>query len=125
MDFNFGRKERLKGKKLIEKLFREGKSVTSFPLKAIYLRTDFKDDTKIKAGFSVGKRNFKRAVDRNRIKRLMRESYRLDKASSFNNISASYALMILYLGKDGTDFESIEKKMKGVLAKLHERIAES
>ncbi len=125
MDFKFGGKERLKGKKLIEKLFREGKSVTIFPLKAIYLRTDFKDDTKIKVGFSVGKRNFKRAVDRNRIKRLLRESYRLNKAASFNNISASYALMILYLGKEETDFDSIEKKMKGLFTKLHQRIAES
>ena len=79
MKFTFNKKDRLKSQKLIEKLFLEGKSVSSFPLKLIYLKTQVSGAHVIKAGVSVSKRNFKKAVDRNRIKRLLRECYRLNR----------------------------------------------
>jgi len=123
MKFTFPKKEKLKSQKLIEKLFLEGKAVTAFPLRMLYLRTDFEDGTKIKTGVSVSKRNFKKAVDRNRIKRLLREAYRLNKPEYFNNITTSYAFMILYLGKDDTDFDSVNSKLKIVFKTFLDKIS--
>lgn len=123
MKFTFPKKEKLKSQKLIEKLFLEGKAVTAFPLRVLYLQTDFEDGTKIKTGVSVSKRNFKKAVDRNRIKRLLREAYRLNKPEYFNNITTSYAFMILYLGKDDTDFDFVNSKMKIVFKTFLEKIS--
>jgi ribonuclease P protein component len=115
MSFSYPKIEKLKSQKQIEQLFSEGKSVSAYPLRMVYLKTEFDEDTQIKTRVTVSKRNFKNAVDRNRIKRLLREAYRLNKASYFNNISSCYTLMILYIGKDGTDFDSIDIKMKQLL----------
>lgn len=112
MDYTFKKSEKLKSKKNIEQLFLEGSSVIAFPLRLMYLQTSFKDGANIKIGVSVSKRNFKKAVDRNRIKRLMREAYRLNKNSYFNNITTQYALMILYIGTDKPKFKTLETKMK-------------
>lgn len=124
MGYTFSKKEKLKSQKLIEQLFAEGKSVSAFPLRMVYIQTPLDSEVKIKAGVSVSKRNFKKAVDRNRIKRLLREAYRLNKASYFNNISTPYALMILYIGKDGTDFDSVNTKMKALLQKFTDKVSE-
>lgn len=111
MEQTFKKIEKLKSQKLIEKLFSEGKSVAAYPLRLVYLKTTFDDSTTIKAGVSVSKRNFKKAVDRNRIKRLMREAYRHNKPVYVNNITEQYAFMILYTGKSHSDFKTISKKM--------------
>ncbi|MEH6536839.1 MAG: ribonuclease P protein component [Psychroserpens sp.] len=123
MSFSYPKKEKLKSQKLIEKLFSEGKSIAVYPLRVVYLKTDFEDNVQFKTGVSVSKRHFKKAVDRNRIKRLLREAYRLHKTTYFNNISSCYALMILYIGKDGTDFDSIEIKMKQLLDTFSKKVS--
>ena len=125
MSFSYPKKEKLKSQKLIEKLFSEGKSIGAYPLRIVYLKSNFEDDTRFKTGVSVSKRNFKNAVDRNHIKRLLREAYRLNKAVYFNNILSSYALMILYIGKDGTDFESINTKMKDLLDAFSKKVSQT
>ena len=116
MDQSYKKIEKLKGQKLIEKLFSEGKSIAVYPLRLVYLKTNFDDSVSIKSGFSVSKRNFKKAVDRNRIKRLMREAYRLNKSAYFNNITDQYAFIILYIGKAQTDFTTVSKKMNALMA---------
>ncbi|TBV28327.1 ribonuclease P protein component [Meridianimaribacter sp. CL38] len=116
--FTYNKKEKLKSKKLIEQLFAEGQSVSAYPLKLIYLPVNFDDSVSLKTGVTVSKRKFKNAVDRNRIKRLMREAYRLNKAVIFNNITTQYALMILYIGNDGITFEVLDTKMKVLLNKF-------
>jgi len=73
LKFTYNQKEKLKSKKRIDQLFTEGQSVSAFPLRLVYLSTTFEDDVIAKTGVSVSKRNFKTAVDRNRIKRLMRQ----------------------------------------------------
>lgn len=125
MSFSYPKKEKLKSEKLIGQLFSEGKSVSAFPLRMVYLKTDFDDEVQFKTGVSVSKRNFKNAVDRIRIKRLLREAYRLNKAYYFNNILGSYALMILYISKDGTDFDSIDKKMKLLLDTFSKKVSQN
>ncbi|WP_100610521.1 ribonuclease P protein component [Confluentibacter lentus] len=118
MKFTFNKKDKLKSKKLIEVLFTEGQSVTAYPLRLVYMNASFDDAVLVKAGVSVSKRHFKKAVDRNRIKRLLRESYRLNKPDYFNNITTSYALMILYIGKDKPTYGQVETKMNQLFEKF-------
>jgi ribonuclease P protein component len=77
----FGKMEKLKSRKLIEELFARGKSINVFPVRILYIFSNLRTDEKplLQVGVSVSKRNFKRAVDRNGIKRLLREAYRLQK----------------------------------------------
>ncbi len=121
MKFTFNKKEKLKSEKLIAQLFADGQSVAAYPLRLVYLKTTFEDNVKVKAGVSVSKRNFRNAVDRNRIKRLMREAYRLQKDAYFNNFSGSYALMILYIGKDATDFKTVRLRMNQLFDKFQKK----
>ena len=121
MNFTFPKKEKLKSKTLIEQLFVEGKNISNFPLKLIYLKTTFEDGAKIKTGVIAPKKNFKKAVHRNRIKRLLREAYRLNKPIIFNNIEGSYAFMILYLGKNIPDHTIVNLKMIELLKKFQEK----
>ncbi len=118
LNFTYNKKEKLKSKKLIDQLFTEGQSVSAYPLRLVYLSTSFDDAVIAKTGVSVSKRNFKTAVDRNRIKRLLRESYRLNKAVYFNNITTQYAFMILYIGKDLPTLTLVETKMKLLFEKF-------
>ena len=125
MKFSFNKKEKLKSKKLIEQLFANGQSVSVFPLRLVFMPTTFNDGVMAKAGVSVSKRQFKTAVDRNRIKRLMREVYRLNKANYFNNISTSYAFMILYIGKDKPTLTQIETRMNHLFDKFLKKVSET
>ena len=77
----FGKAEKLKSRKVVEELFARGKSLNVFPIRISYkfLPLPADEKTVLQVGVSVSKRNFKRAVDRNRIKRLLRETYRLQK----------------------------------------------
>jgi ribonuclease P protein component len=118
MDQRFPKNEKLKSKKLIEKIFTEANGISKYPLKVFYTSSPYNDVPLIQAGFSVSKRNFKNAVDRNRIKRLMREAYRLKKNILFNNLSTPYAFMFLYIGKNRPDFVQIEKTMEQLLTKF-------
>ena len=124
MKFTYSKKEKLKSKKLIDQLFTEGQSVSAFPLRLVYLGTTFDDDVIAKTGVSVSKRNFKTAVQRNRIKRLLREAYRLNKATIFNNLTTQHAFMILYIGKDKPTYAQIETRMKHLFEKFLKRVSE-
>lgn len=123
MGATYSKKEKLKSKKCIEQLFTEGQSVSVFPLRLVYMSTIFEEQIKLKTGVSVSKRNFKNAVDRNRIKRLLRESYRLNKATYFNNITTQYAFMILYIGKKEPTFIELEIKMKQLFEKFLNKVS--
>ena len=125
MTATFSKKEKLKSKKLIDKLFAEGQSVSAFPLRLVYLKTAFDDDVITKTGVSVSKRNFKNAVDRNRIKRLLREAYRLNKADYFNNLTTPHAFMILYIGKDKPTLTQVETSMKLLFEKFSKKVSEA
>ena len=118
MRFKYTKKDKLKSKKVIDRLFTEGKSISVYPLRLVYLKTEYEDNGIIKTGVSVSKRLHKTAVDRNRIKRLLREAYRLNKPLFFNNSTTSYAFMILYLSKDGTTFEELNTNMKLLFEKF-------
>ena len=115
MKHTLGKEERLKSKKLIERLYKERNSVKAFPLRMIFLQTEHTSKFPSQVGVSVPKRNFKRAVDRNRIKRLLRESYRLQKEIVYNNLEEPYVFMISYIGKEECTYESLFLKMETLL----------
>ena len=124
MSATYSKKEKLKSKKLIDQLFTEGQSVSAFPLRLVYLGMAFDDNIIAKTGVSVSKRNFKTAVDRNKIKRLLREAYRQNKAGFFNNLTTQHAFMILYIGKDKPTFAQVETRMKMVFEKFSSKVLE-
>tara|TARA_R110000868_G_scaffold96341_5_gene265042 strand:+ start:140 stop:559 length:420 start_codon:yes stop_codon:yes gene_type:complete len=124
LKFTYSKAEKLKSKKLFEQLFAEGKSIANYPLRLIYVKTVLKETIPIKVGVTVSKRNFKSAVKRNRIKRILRESYRCNKSIVFNNSNNNYALLFLYLGKEMPKSIAVEKKMISLLEKFTEKIGE-
>lgn len=119
MKLTYNKNEKLKGEKLISKLFSEGLSVSAYPLRLVYL----KQETVMKTGVSVSKRNFKKAVDRIKIKRLLREAYRINKNMLIDNNEEAYAFMILYINKDMPDFELVNTKMKVLFNKFNAKIS--
>lgn len=119
----FSNIERLKQKKHLDLLFEQGEAINEYPLRMVYCPMVFEDGSPMKVGVSVSKRIFKNAVDRNRIKRLLREAFRLHKGTYFNNITTQYAFMILYIGKKKPTYNEIETHLKSLLEKLDERIS--
>ena len=87
----------------------------------VYTAVPLDENVPIKVGVSVSKRNFKKAVDRNYIKRLLRETYRTHKQHIINDIDHQYVCMILYLGKEKPDFHMLNSKMERLLHKFKER----
>jgi ribonuclease P protein component len=113
--------EKLKSKKLLDELFTSGKKINEYPIKLVYKQLNFEDEVLMKTGVSVPKRNFKRAVDRNRIKRLLREGYRLNKHVIDGEFKEKYVCMFLYLGKEMPTFEVLNNKIVKLLNKLVEK----
>lgn len=112
----FPKKEKLKSKKHFEQLFSEGKSLYTFPLKLVYYATNFEDNTPIKVAVSAPKKKFKHAVQRNRIKRLLREAYRLNKSGILNALPTHFAFLFLYLGKEMPNYKELDSAIQQLLA---------
>lgn len=119
MRYTFTKPERLKNDKEISRLFEEGKSITVFPIRLIYLFSDGDKQEHIKAAFTASKRNFKKAVDRNRIKRLLRESYRLNKPQLYRSLDTkNYIFMFIYIGKEAVNMDTINEKIRQLFDKF-------
>jgi ribonuclease P protein component len=118
--FSYNKKEKLKSRKQLEQLFANGKSFLVFPIKVFYM--EVADSTSpLQTGVGVGSRHFKKAVDRNRIKRLMREHYRLNKNILQEHLiikEKKAIVFLLYIDKAMPSFESLNGKITIVLEKL-------
>ena len=115
MIMTFGKEERLKSKKLIEELYKDGKFIKVFPLRMVYLQTEHTSKFPCQVSVSVPKRNFKLAVHRNHLKRILRETYRLQKHIVYDDLKEPYVFMISYLGKETWKYEELRLKMKKLL----------
>ncbi len=118
--------ERLKSRKIIQQLFKEGKAFSVFPLRVVYLEVS-EEEPSLQAGFTVGTKHFKRAVKRNRIKRLLRETYRLNKHSlkiSLEEKNRHFAVFFMFTGKELPEYLLVLEKMKLALEKLEILIRE-
>ncbi|OEK07201.1 ribonuclease P protein component [Roseivirga misakiensis] len=125
MKFTFPKSERLHSKKLIQELFNEGSSFYLYPFKIIFLPKE--DLTSNQVLVSVSKKKFKKAVTRNKIKRLIKEAYRLNKHSLDPDADTSSKALIgyIYTGKEVMPFDFIESKLKKSLLRLRKELVES
>jgi ribonuclease P protein component len=124
MDFTYPKKEKLKSQKIIDSLFSGGKSVSKYPLRLVFTPISDADET-LKFGVSVSKKHFKRAVDRNYFKRVLRECYRLNKHLIHDNLDKPYAIMFFYQTKERLTYQEINEKTiqlfeKWIIAKKEE-----
>ena len=110
--------ERLKGKKQIEHLFVSGRSVGVFPLRLVFLETEVTN----KVGVSVSKKNFKSAVDRNKIKRLLRVAVENHFLCLFKQLEPKYSLMVLYLGKEIPKSEKLDTQFKLMVNRFNKKV---
>src|SRR5580692_12553690 len=125
--FTLSKAERLKSRKLIEQVFREGRNFMVFPYKVFYLAIGRSDaPAPLQAGFGASSRHFKKAVDRNRIKRLGREAYRLQKEPLLRRLEEKglcLAVFFIYTGKDLPDYATVTQKIGVALQKLFKEIS--
>ena len=110
MKNTYPKHEKLKSKTTIDLLFSEGKSVSKYPLRLVYVPVTLEENLKIKFGVSVSKKYFKKAVDRNYYKRVLRETYRLNKSILIDNMEQSYAIMFFYQTKDRLTYQEINER---------------
>ena len=111
---------------MIQQLFKEGKSFSQFPLRVVYMETE-RQDSALKAGFTVSTRYFKRAVDRNRVKRLMRESYRLQKNKLLQKLvenKSNLAVFFIYTAAELPKYKEMFEMMGTALERVEGAISE-
>ena len=119
--FSYNKFEKLKSRKQIELLFAKGKSISAFPVKVFYLPVEHTPVHSVQVGVGVSARNFKKAVDRNTIKRRMREAYRLHKLPLHEHLVAqqkSVAVFILWIDKQMPTTAALQDLMPTVIEKL-------
>ena len=114
MNFTYPKTEKLKSKTTIDLLFSKGKSVSKYPLRLVFVESDYgipeDSDQKLKMGVLVSKKYFKHAVDRNYFKRVLRETYRLNKHILVDNLDKKYAFMFFYQTKERLSYQEIHTK---------------
>ncbi len=114
MQHSLNKSERIKSKKIFECLFRQGKSLFYYPLKLVYVPLTENDQPPLLFGISVPKRLHKKAAVRNRIKRLVRESFRRNKPWLLDRLdkSGKYALLYIYLAKEEESYHTVDLSIK-------------
>ncbi len=124
--YSFKREERLKSRKTISRLFSEGHSFGQYPLRLIWLEIDDPQSPfPVQCTVSVAKKKFPKAVDRNRIRRQVKEAYRKNKHWIYEVLKeqdAHYAFMILYVAKEALPYEDMEQAMKKMLKRFLKKI---
>ena len=128
MKYTLIKKERLSSKKLIDQLFTEGKTFFSYPFKVFYLFKETEEEFPVQVLITVSKKNFKKAVDRNKIKRLVREGYRKNKLllhDYLNEKNKSVLLGLVYVGETILLSQEIEQKLILILQRLIEQDEEA
>jgi ribonuclease P protein component len=124
-NFSFRKNERISGRAHFEKLIREGKSFNIFPFRVVWMPIEEKTDYPAQVAFAVPKRNVKGAVKRNKIKRQLREAYRLNKPVFYNDLEKRKlrlrVLMIFNAREVPTQKEAVGK----IILTLHRLLKET
>ncbi len=124
MRATFKKNERLCKKSDFQILFNEGKNIVIFPVKAFYFYIKSNpNDTNIKVAFSVSSKKIKKAVERNYIKRIMREAYRKNKQILYQSLNQVYVFInFIYLTDEKYTYANLEKVLCLTLHAIKEKI---
>ncbi|WP_421943378.1 ribonuclease P protein component [Pedobacter sp.] len=113
--YTFRKEERLCSRKHLELLFKNGSSFLLYPFRVSYIFIEDKIEVPVQVVINVPKKRYKRAVDRNLLKRRIREAYRLNKLDKFYSLLPQDKGLLLFsiqfVGKDKYEFYFIEKKL--------------
>lgn len=123
--FTLPKQEHLCGEIRVGRLFTEGKAFIVYPVRVVYRIVENSDAIPVKILVNVPKKRFKRAVKRNRLKRLMREAYRLNKVPLINIVqlkNLNLQIAFNYVSDEEADFALIEEKMIVALKRISDKI---
>ena len=120
----YPKSEKLKSRNTIDLMFKSGKSVSKYPLRLVFVKGNVDEGQILKMGVSVSKKYFKKAIDRNYFKRVLRETYRLNKHLLIDNLQEPHAFMLLYQSKDRLSYEEINLKTVQLFEKFHLKLQE-
>ena len=124
--FTLSKEERLSWKRHIDLLFAKGRAFVAFPLRVVFLSMDESLSMRAAILVSISKKKFKHAVDRNHVKRQVREAYRLRKYNLLDTLETnnkSILIAFIYLDKEIHPYTTIEKAMSKAIRTLREKIA--
>jgi ribonuclease P protein component len=122
--FTLGKNERLKSRKIIEQLFSEGKNFAAAPFRVYYLFNS--SLVPLQFGVGVSSKNFKKAVDRNRVKRLIREAWRLQKLplqQELQEQDKQLQVFFVYTGRDIPVYKDVFDRSGKIIGKLLNMLA--
>lgn len=126
MAFTFRKSERLCSRTVIDEIFSKGKELRKFPYLLKYIYSKEKAENPVQIVISVPKKRAKSAVDRNRLRRQIKEAYRLNKSELdlyFKNNNSSIVLFLIYTGKEKSAYAPLEEKLKLILKELIQTVS--
>lgn len=126
LGLTFPKSEHLKSKKVMEEVFSSGSSIKKFPFLLKFIRTNFEAGANVQIVISIPKRKVKKATTRNRLRRQIKEAYRLNKEELLSLISKQkqdLALFLIYTGEEKVKYEFLESRIKVILQDLIKQIS--